>query len=194
MTPSADPLSSKVLLLAALNDGPSRERVADWLDRWPSLDDEFGPGHAVGLESSMFHAVVSGGDEGFRAAWVLALLSKGKILRKAGSESLFMEALDRTEDPGIQRELIRGLLEMDLSPTALRELFGWAAAVVYVEGAPTAHLHQGLLIMLRCLNELSPSDSDRLEMHEAASFLCRGSFSDAVKKKAALLRARLSGS
>ena len=192
MTLDGDPLSSKVGLLEALCHGPSREKVSGWLNRWPSLDDEFGAGHTVGLELAMFHATASEDRKGFRAAWVLALLSQAKKMQRVRVESLFLDALDKAREAGTQRELIRGLLGLDLSLAAQRRLFVWATHAPFSEDVSTAHAHQALLIMLRWLDGHVVSSSDRMDMDEVCSHLLRGPFSGPVKKKAALLRARLS--
>lgn len=188
-----DPLSSCAELVEALDRIPSRDAVQAWIDRWPSLDAELGFGHAALLESCLLDHIRVGGRSGFRAAWVVALLSVSQRMVTSDVESALLSVLDVVEDPSIQREAIRALLSRPLSEDAMEVLTAWAVEVVHLPDRPAAEHHQALAVLSRLI--LRPCSSllsrYRSEVNEALSVLLRSPRRH-HKKKAAQLKAQLS--
>ena len=177
----------------ALDRIPSRSAVQVWLDRWPALDAEFGNGHAVRLEEFLLQHIRVGGRSGFRAAWVVALLSVSGRMMTPNVELALLEVLDAMEDPSIQREAIRALLSQTLSEEALEVLTAWAVEVVHIPDRPAAEHHQALAVLSRWMQGGSLSLLSRYgpEVNEALDALLRSPRGH-HKKKAAQLKAQLS--
>ena len=188
-----DPLSSPARLMEALGAIPSKAVVLDWMEQWPQLDAEHGAGHALALEQALLGGMRSTGKAGFRAVWVVALLcSKG--LMTANPEAELLSFWNDTEDESCRRECMRALLFLGPSNPALSELLGWSTQVVHLDDVPAAIYHYALRIMAR---SLEPSREAVLhgmhgEIHDALSSVIVGSPPVHLKKKAALLKARLS--
>jgi hypothetical protein len=188
-----DPLSSPARLMEALGAIPSKAVVLDWMELWPQLDAEHGAGHALALEHALLGVMRSPGRAGFRAVWVVALLcSKG--LMTANPEDELLSFWNGTEDESCRRECMRALLFLGPSNPALSELLGWSTQVVHLDAVPAAIHHYALRIIAR---SLEPSREAVLhgmhgEIHNALSSVILGSHPVHLKKKAALLKARLS--
>ena len=82
----------------------------------------------------------------------------------------------------------------DSSGGALKELLEWATQVVFLDDVPSALLHHALRVMERLVSRpgLLESQGADHEFHEVLRHLERMDRSAHLKKKAALLRARLS--
>jgi len=188
-----DPLSSPARLIEALGAIPSKAAVSAWMERWPQLDAEHGAGHALALEQALLEGMRTQGKIGFRAVWVVALLcSEG--LMKASPEADLLSLWNATENESCRRECMRALLFLGPSIPALTELLGWSIQVVHLVDVPAAIHHYALRIMER---SLSPGFEPVLHgMHEdiceALAVVRSGDHPVHLKKKAALLKARLS--
>ena len=188
-----DPLSSPARLMEALGAIPSKAVVLDWMEQWPRLDVEHGAGHALALEQALLEGMRSPGKAGFRAVWVVALLCS-KALMNANPEAELLSFWNGTEDESCRRECVRALLFLGPSNPALSELLGWSTQVVHLDAVPAAIHHYALRIIAR---SLEPSREAVLhgmhgEIHDALSSVILGSHPVHLKKKAALLKARLS--
>ena len=163
------------------------------MDRWAALDGQYGAGHAASFERALVQAISVQGKSGFRAAWVVALLSSRGLMVTRPERGL-MRAWYSTDDVGCQRECLRALLHLDPSGGALKELLEWATQVVFLDDVPAALLHHALRIMERVVSRpgLLESQGADHEFHEVLRHLERMDRSAHLKKKAALLRARLS--
>ena len=146
-----DPLASPALLTQRLGHTPAKSEVTAWMDRWSALDGEYGVGHAARLERAMVQAISLQGKSGFRAAWVIALLSSRGLMVTHPERGL-MQAWHSTDDVGCQRECLRALLHLDPSDGALEELLEWATQVVFLDDVPAALLHHALRIMERVVS------------------------------------------
>ena len=188
-----DPLASPALLTQRLGHIPAKSEVTAWMDRWSALDGEYGVGHAARLERAMVQAISLQGKSGFRAAWVIALLSSRGLMVTHPERGL-MQAWHSTDDVGCQRECLSALLHLDPSDGALEELLEWATQVVFLDDVPAALLHHALRIMERVVSRpgLLESQGADHEFHEVLRHLERMDRPAHLKKKAALLRARLS--
>ena len=187
-----DPLASPALLRNRLERIPSKAEVSVWMDQWLDLDVQYGVGHAVSLEKTLVSAISLNGKTGFRAAWVLALLSS-KSLLVTRPESAVMEAWHATDDVGCQRECLRILLHLNPSDGALEELLEWATQVVFLEDAPPALRHGALRVMERVISRPgSLFKQSRQGLVEGLTHIERMDRPAHLKKKAAQLRARLS--
>ena len=188
-----DPLSSPACLSEALASIPSKAVVSAWMEQWPRLDTDYGEGHALALERTLLDGMRIQGKPGFRAVWVVALLcSKG--LMGARAEADLLSFWNDTDDESCRRECMRALLFLGPSIPALRALLAWSTQVVYLEDVPAAIHHYALRIMER---SLSPGfepvlQGMREEIAEALAVLRSGDQPGHMKKKAALLKARLS--
>ena len=188
-----DPLSSPARLKEALGSIPSKAVVLTWMEQWPQLDAEHGAGHALALEQALLEAMHSEGKTGFRAVWVVALLcSEG--LMTVNPEASLLSFWNETEDESCRRECMRALLFLGPSISVLGELLGWSTQVVHLNDVPAAIHHYALRVMER---SLSPGFEPVLrgmheDIHEALAAVCSGAHPDHLKKKAALLKARLS--
>ena len=189
-----DPLASPALLKQRLGHIPAKSEVTAWMDRWSALDGDYGAGHAARLERALVQTISLEGKTGFRAAWVVALLS-ARGLMVTHPERGLMRAWHSTEDVGCQRECLRALLHLGPSDGALEDLFEWASQVVFLDDAPAALLHHALRVMERSVSRpgFLGSSSAHHELHEALDHVERMDHPAHLKKKAALLRARLSG-
>lgn len=188
-----DPLASPALLTQRLGHIPAKSEVTAWMDRWAALDGQYGAGHAARLERAMVQAISVQGKSGFRAAWVVALLSSRGLMVTRPERGL-MRAWYSTDDVGCQRECLRALLHLDPSGGALKELLEWATQVVFLDDVPSALLHHALRVMERLVSRPGLLESQGVDhdLHEALCHLERMDRSAHLKKKAALLRARLS--
>lgn len=188
-----DPLASPALLKQRLGHIPAKSEVTAWMGRWSALDGEYGAGHAASLERALVQAISLEGKTGFRAAWVLALLSSRGLMVTRPERGL-MRAWHSAEDVGCQRECLRALLHLDPSDGALKDLLEWATQVVFLEDAPSALLHHGLRVMERSVSRPGFLDSQgsHHDLHEALDHLESMDRPAHLKKKAAQLRARLS--
>ena len=188
-----DPLASPALLNQWLGHIPAKSEVKAWMDRWPALDGQYGVGHAANLERALVQAISLQGKTGFRAAWVVALLS-ARGLMVTHPERGLMRAWHSTDDVGCQRECLRALLHLDPSDGALEELLEWATQVVFLDDVPAALFHHALRIMERSVSRpgLLESQGACHDLNEALHHLERMDRSAHLKKKAALLRTRLS--
>lgn len=175
-------------------DIPSKAEVEVWMKVWPSLDVRYGEGHSAELERTLLSAASAGGRLGFRAAWVVALLCSHDLMVTLPEPSLLL-AWHRATDAGCQRECLRALLHLDLSDGALQDLLEWSVQVVFLDEVPPALLHHAVRVMERALSRKGFAEAngfveaiqetlDELMLREASPYL---------KKKAALMRARLSG-
>ena len=191
---SEDPLASPALLTQRLGHIPAKSEVTAWMDRWSTLDGEYGAGHVANLERALVQAISLQGKTGFRAAWVVALLS-ARSLMVTHPERGLMQAWHSTDDVGCQRECLRALLHLDPSDGALEDLLEWATQVVFLDDAPAALLHHALSVMERSVSRPGFLESSGVhhDLHEALDHLERMDRPAHLKKKAALLRARLSG-
>ena len=188
-----DPLSSPARLVEALGAIPSKAVVLDWMEQWPQLDEEHGGGHALALEQALLEGMWSQGKVGFRAVWVVALLcSEG--LMNANPEAQLLSFWNDTEDEPCRRECMRALLFLGPSNPALNELLGWSMQVVYLDDVPAAIHHYSLRIIARSLEPGFESVLQGMhqEILDALSAVNFGPHPDHLKKKAALLKARLS--
>ena len=188
-----DPLASPALLTQRLEHIPAKAEVTVWMDRWPLLDGEYGAGHVARLEWALVQVISLQGKTGFRAAWVVALLSSRGLMVTRPERGL-MRAWYSTDNVGCQRECLRALLHLDPSGGALKELLEWATQVVFLDDVPSALLHHALRVMERLVSRpgLLESQGADHEFHEVLRHLERMDRSAHLKKKAALLRARLS--
>ena len=188
-----DPLASPALLTQRLGHIPAKSEVTAWMDRWAALDGQYGAGHAASFERALVQAISVQGKSGFRAAWVVALLSSRGLMVTRPERGL-MRAWYSTDDVGCQRECLRALLHLDPSGGALKELLEWATQVVFLDDVPSALLHHALRIMERLVSRpgLLESQGADHEFHEVLRHLERMDRPAHLKKKAALLRARLS--
>lgn len=145
------------------------------------------------LESFLFGHIRVGGRSGFRAAWVVALLSESGRLVTPHVEPVLLEVLDEVDDASIQREVIRSLLHQPLTEDALEVLMAWAVEVVHVPDRPAAEHHQALAVLSESIGRPCPALLARrfTEVNEALGVLSRSSRRH-HKKKAARLRAQLS--
>lgn len=188
-----DPLSSPARLMETLGAIPSKAVVLDWMEQWPRLDAEYGAGHALALEQALLEGMRTKGKAGFRAVWVVALLCS-KALMNASPEAELLSFWNDTADESCRRECMRALLFLGPSNPALSELLGWSTQVVYLDDVPAAIHHYALRIIAR---SLEPGFESVLHgMHEeildALSAVNLGPHPAHLKKKAALLEARLS--
>ena len=188
-----DPLASPALLTQRLGHIPAKSEVTAWMDRWAALDGQYGAGHAASLERALVQAISLQGKSGFRAAWVIALLSSRGLMVTHPERGL-MQAWHSTDDVGCQRECLRALLHLDPSDGALKELLEWATQVVFLDDVPSALLHHALRVMERSVSRPGLLESQGVDhdLHEALCHLERMDRSAHLKKKAALFRARLS--
>ena len=188
-----DPLASPALLKQRLGHIPAKSEVTAWMDRWPALDGEFGAGHAASLERALVQTISLQGKTGFRASWVLALLSSRGLMVTRPERGL-MRAWHSAEDVGCQRECLRALLHLDPSDGALKDLLEWATQVVFLNEAPAALLHHALRVMQRSVSRpgFLESQGAQHDLHEALDHLESMDRPAHLKKKAAQLRARLS--
>ena len=188
-----DPLASPALLTQRLGHIPAKSEVTAWMDRWAALDGQYGAGHAASFERALVQAISVQGKSGFRAAWVVALLSSRGLMVTRPERGL-MRAWYSTDDVGCQRECLRALLHLDPSGGALKELLEWATQVVFLDDVPSALLHHALRVMERLVSRpgLLESQGADHEFHEVLRHLERMDRPAHLKKKAALLRARLS--
>lgn len=188
-----DPLASPALLKQRLGHIPAKSEVTFWMDRWPALDGQYGAGHTANLERALVQAISLPGKTGFRAAWVVALLSSRGLMVTHPERGL-MQAWHSTDDVGCQRECLRALLNLDLSDGALEELLEWATQVVFLDDLPAALLHHAFRIIERTVmrTDFLAVHGCRHDLREALGNLEGTDRPDHLKKKAALLRARLS--
>lgn len=188
-----DPLASPALLTQRLGHIPAKSEVTVWMDRWAALDGQYGAGHAASFERALVQAISVQGKSGFRAAWVVALLSSRGLMVTRPERGL-MRAWYSTDDVGCQRECLRALLNLDPSDGALKELLEWATQVVFLDDVPSALLHHALRVMERLASRPGLLESQGVDhdLHEALCHLERMDRSAHLNKKAALLRARLS--
>ena len=186
-------LSSKALL-NALADPPSRQVVGSWTKHWKELDASCGDGHCLGLEQALFDAVRTEGPVSFRAAWTLALLTKAQALQSTDSCDRFFALLHGVTSLPIQRELLRALLLLPWSEEQLDALTEWAIHAVFMDDLLPSTLSQSLKVMERRLESgfVPVKAGLQQEMLDSMSHVGRGDFPRHAKKKAALLRARLS--
>lgn len=105
-----------------------------------------------------------------------------------------MQAWHAAKDSGCRRECLRALLHLDLSDGAMEELLEWATQVVFLNDVPVAFLHHALRVMDRAISRPGFLQTHRSggDLHEALIHLGHVDGSVHFKKKAALLRARLS--
>lgn len=188
-----DPLSSPARLMEALGAIPSKAVVLDWMGQWPRLDVEHGEGHALALEQALLGGMRSPGKAGFRAVWVVALLcSEG--LMTANPEAELLSFWNDTEDESCRRECMRALLFLGPSNPTLSELLGWSTQVVHLDDVPAAIHHYALRIIARSLEPGCEAVLHGMhgEIRDALSAVNLGQHPVHLKKKAALLRARLS--
>lgn len=188
-----DSLASPALLRARLARIPSKAEVELWMARWPDLDGQFGLGHTARLERSLVQWISTEGKTGFRSAWVIALLSSRGLLVTHPEVGL-MQAWHAAKDSGCRRECLRALLHLDLSDGAMEELLEWATQVVFLNDVPVAFLHHALRVMDRAISRPGFLQTHRFggDLLEALIHLGHVDGSVHFKKKAALLRARLS--
>jgi len=188
---ATDPaLSSPAALREAVTAIPSRSSVEAWLVAWPLLDEAFGDGHAEALESALFSLAQEDGKPGFRAIWVLALLSERGVLKPQDAPARLMALLDRAEDTSRQREMLRALLHLDLPHDVLSELVEWASQVVFLAGLPAAMYHMALRVLDKALSSAAPLPVQ--DVHAALLQVKSDDHPAHLKKKAAQLMARLS--
>ena len=187
-TPPA--LSSPSALSKAISTVPSRATVEVWLQAWPALNVKFQSGHALALEDALFQCATDPGKPGFRAVWVLALLAERGVLESSNAPRRLAALLDDTDDLSRQRELLRALLHLDLPHPVLAELLEWACAVVYLQGLPPAQYHMAVRMLDKGMS--SSLAFSRQDVQEALAHLRSTDHPGHLKKKAALLRARLS--
>lgn len=181
-------------LLNALSRVPSRSQVDQWLQHWKDVKAKGDRTHLQFLEGALLARCGSNDRCGFRSAWMLALLAHGGLLQTQDAHCKLMMALDAAPSPSIERELRRAVLGLPWELKSGRLLMQWAANVVFVGEAPAAFVHQSLLAMERFLQHVAPHDwgEDKGLLQEALQQLVAHSEKPHVKKKAALLRARLS--
>ena len=190
-----DPLRSVAAFRKAVAQIPSRASVEGWIRAWPTLDAEAGQDHAEVLEATLFGGVSESGKAGFRCAWVLALLAERGALRSPEAPSLLLDLLDEVEDSSRHREILRALVHLNWTETQTAALLEWACNVVYIPDQPAAMYHMALRVMDKATASFSLSSSvhgDVVELHEALNELSMGDHPAHLKKKAALLKARLS--
>lgn len=181
-------------LLKALAVPPSREVVRFWIGHWKNLEAHCGAGHGLVLEEALFKAVSTEGPVSFRAAWTLALLTEAQALQVTDPSGRFFAVLNGVSSVPIQRELLRALLLLPWSLEQLEALTEWAVHAVFLEGLLPSTLYQCLKVMERRLGLHSAPFKAGVhrEMLDALSHVSRGDFPVHAKKKAALLKARLS--
>ena len=188
-----DPLSSPAQLMEALGSIPSKAVVQEWMSEWPSLDAEHGEGHTLALEKALLEGMRSPGKAGFRAVWVVALLcSEG--LMTSNPEAELLSFWNDTEDESCRRECMRALLFLGPTIPVLSELLGWSTQVVHLVEVPAAIHHYALRIMERSFQPGFEAVLHGMheEIRDALSAVCSGEHPGHLKKKAALLMARLS--
>lgn len=189
-------LSSERDLLGALTLVPSRSQVNLWLQHWKGANCESERLHFEALEAALLRRCCVHDRCGFRAAWMLALLADKGLLQTQNAHHKLMKALDAAPSPSIERELRRAVLRLPWELKSGSLLMQWAINVVFVEDVPAAFVHQSLLAVdrfLRCVARDEWGD-DKVMLQEALQHLMVHSDKPHVKKKAALLRARLSKS
>ena len=187
-TPPA--LSSPSALSKAISNVPSRATLEVWLQAWPALKVKVQSGHSLVLEDVLFQLASDPGKPGFRAGWVLALLAERGVLESSDAPRRLLALLDDTDDLSRQRELLRALLHLDLPHSVLAELLEWACAVVYLKGLPPAQYHMALRMLDKGMS--SSLAFPRQDVQEALVHLRSTDHPGHLKKKAALLMARLS--
>ena len=187
-------LASPALLMDRLVVIPSKAEVEVWMKAWPSLDVRYGEGHSAELERALLSAAIAGGRQGFRAVWVVVLLCSRDLMGTFPEPSLLL-AWHRATDAGCQRECLRALLHLDLSDGALQDLLEWSVHVVFLDEVPPALLHYAVRVMERASSRKGFAEANGFfeDIQEALDELRPREASPHLKKKAALLRARLSG-
>lgn len=190
-----EPLRSVAAFREAVAQIPSRASVEGWIRAWPTLDAEAGQGHAEVLEATLFDGVSESGKAGFRCAWVLALLAERGALRSPEAPSLLLDLLDEVEDSSRHREILRALVHLSWTEAQAAALLEWACNVVYIPEQPAAMYHMALRVMDKAT--ASPSMATSVlgaagELREALYEVRTGDHPAHLKKKAALLKARLS--
>lgn len=187
-------LSSGRALLNALSGVPSRSQVNQWLQHWNELKSEAESTHFQALEAVLLGRCCQDDRCGFRAAWMLALLADGGLLQTQDAHCKLMEAMDAAPSSSIERELRRALLGLPWELTSGSLLMQWAVNVVFLDDVPASSVHQSLRAIERYLLRVPPGDwgDDKGVLQEALHHLVVHSDKPHIKKKAALLRARLS--
>lgn len=191
---NSSPLASTFSMVEALKSTPSKSVVLSWLAQWDVLDENFCPGHRARLEYALLETIGQGGREGFRSAWVVALLVEGGKWKAEGLEIALLSLLQGVQDIGTQRELIRSLLGLALSANGIQFLLDWAVEVVHLPSCPLAFGQQSLSIIERAIQRFGkgPIQSDKRVVPALQCVRQSSNFKGHHKKKAALLMARLS--
>ena len=187
-------LSSQRDLLSALTLVPSRSQVNLWLQHWKESKCESERLHFQSLEAALLRCCCIHDRCGFRAAWMLALLADEGLLHTQNAHHKLMKALDAAPSPSIERELRRAVLRLPWELKSGSLLMQWAVNVVFVKDVPAAFVHQSLQAVDRFLRCVAPDERgiNKVMLQEALQHLMVHSDKPHVKKKAALLRARLS--